>query len=263
VTDLGEPHLAHLGVDKPGGQPVVRVTRNGSRPLTEAEFDRYLADWKIWKRATTLRRLANLMAAWFEGTCTFQPAYNASNPNLETEPLLLHLIRANRAGFFTESSQPGLDGHRGHDGAVRHQRAFVSGWAEAGVTDDLARAFGDDERFIFVVQSEPVPPLRCNDAVTPVTVRERGDGTDRRDVVTVAGTFLGKDYLRAIYQHELRPAAIKAICDAYQVTIIDTEFGGRMRLWEKLDRVLAPRVPRAWRAVVPLRPDPGAASGTP
>lgn len=243
MTDLGEEqHLAHPGAEPAYG--VVRVTEDGGRrPLSEAELDRYEADYEVWQEARTVRELAWLAADWLDGTCTYLPAYLAVNPDRETVPLLPCLLRANRAGYFTDSSQPGTDGFEGIDGIVRHQRAFVSGRAEPDVADRLGRAFGDDARFIYLARAEASSPARYDEDTTPVTVRERGDGSELRDVTTVAGTYITRDHVQALYAYELHPAAVEAICDAYQITIIDTEYGAHDRLWETLDRALADDAP--------------------
>src|SRR6185312_9521071 len=68
---------------------------------------------KLWQFARTLADLGNLTADWLEGVNSYLPAYFPDDdgrirPAGETLPLIPHLARANRNGYVTRGSQPGI-----------------------------------------------------------------------------------------------------------------------------------------------------------
>lgn len=166
---------------------------------------------------------------WLEGNLASQPGYQANcGPEKETRELIPALARANRAGFLTDCSQPGEKPTRGWDGAIWRQRAAVSGFASPQLAERLARAAHDADLMV---------------QITTTTGREHLDDRIRVttcDWETVTG-FGGRRSRRdlAFQYHECSTAAINAVCDAVQVTIVDPEWGRNTALWPLLDDLAA------------------------
>jgi hypothetical protein len=87
-------------------------------------------DAERWRTARTLADLGELTAQWLEGTIasipTVMPGYG---PDEETSELIPVLAACNRAGYITTVSQPGEEPAPGYDGRLWTQRAAVGGFA--------------------------------------------------------------------------------------------------------------------------------------
>ncbi len=102
---------------------------------------------ELWRSARTLRDLGALTARRLEGDIAYQPGYMAPCPDDETAGLIEDLAALNRAGFFTEQSQPGeIVGDW-------CQRAFVAGYADEALSFHLMAALCPTE--LVVVSSPP------------------------------------------------------------------------------------------------------------
>lgn len=87
------------------------------------------ASRRAWEQARTLADLGTLMARWLTGDLKSQPGYEPGcGPEAETRELLAPLAAANRAGYVTTDSQPGLH-HDGRGSTIR-QRAAVCGFVD-------------------------------------------------------------------------------------------------------------------------------------
>lgn len=189
---------------------------------------------QLWQQATTLPELGELMARWLEGDIIRRPGYCGQRPDPETTHLVPVLARLNRAGYVTEGSQPGL-ADWGYDGQWWRQRAGVSGFCDE---DMLARvrAAADDTGLTVIAHRAPdrrrwcSRPWRFPAAGMQVTVAGR-------DPRTVFGARLWLDDLESIFD-EVGRDGFAAVRRAWQVTVVDPEWGRDDRLWSVLDRVV-------------------------
>ena len=83
-----------------------------------------------WRTARTFAQLCTLGADFVSGESPVFPGWMADAVDAETDPYVPLLVAANRAGFLTCASQPGLGPVPDHDGLAKRQRAFVCGFAE-------------------------------------------------------------------------------------------------------------------------------------
>ena len=169
------------------------------------------ADRKLWASARTLTDLGDLTARWLEGGIKSVPGYCGA-PAEETTELSPVLAACNRAGFVTDSSQPGRTGYGWS------QRAAVCGFVTPGTWVRLWAA------------TEGLPLIRSAVRSTRWRIRyktafpvTRCGGT----VFTRFGATLSRRHLSDSWTgygicHE---DAVHAVCDAWQVTLIDTEWG--------------------------------------
>lgn len=185
-------------------------------------------DRALWRAAATLDELGELTAQWLEGSLASQPGYLANcGPDEETTELVPTLAAANRAGWLTDSSQPGWGPGLGYDSAVWCQRAAVEGYAApelAGQVAAAAKAAG-----LLVVthpRASRFPRLRDGVAVTTRAGRP------------VTGFGHRRTYRSLAFQYaECSDTAVAAVCEAVQLTVIDPDWGPRDRLWAVLDQI--------------------------
>jgi hypothetical protein len=186
------------------------------------------ADRKAWYSARTFGDLCELTARWIEGDPGEQPAYYGPS-DIEDPEMVPVLAALNRAGFMTTCSQAGMSGP-GYDEAGWEQCAAVEGFADAATARRLVGIAGTGG--MTVVIHEPPPRwsrrVRYDEAVT-VTWRAGHPYThfgarvpvrDLRDAHVGYGNCHGD--------------AVKALCDAWQVAVIDPEPGRRWLLWAVL-----------------------------
>lgn len=168
------------------------------------------------------------MADWLTGAIESQPGYQPRcGPAPETTGLLDVLATANRSGFLTIGSQPGVDAV-GRDGARWQQHAAVEGFVED--PDLLQRLVG-----------------AASHASVTIILHELGDRpgsgarvvTTRDDApVTAFGGALSRRDLRCIW-HGCHRDALAAVSRATQVTLIDPSPRPSERLWDLLRRQTA------------------------
>lgn len=182
-------------------------------------------DRRCWRAARTLGDLGALTAQWLEGRLTEHPGY-PGGLDPETEPLVPTLAACNRSGLVTISSQPATARERGFDGAWWEQRAFVEGLvADAGVLRRLA-SLADDAGLLCVAHRYC---HGCADCPAGVTVTTR-DG----EPFTRAGMHIPYDDLRLQFEG-CQPAALDAVCSAWQVAVVDPVWGRNAVLWPLLE----------------------------
>jgi hypothetical protein len=166
---------------------------------------------RLWRAVHTVDALGQLMALWLEGHIASQPGYLDYRPDPETDELIPVLAAANRSGFLTTCSQPGLDTSEGH---CVEQRATVSGHiADPALLVRLAVA-ARDAGLIVSIDGQP----GIAEGMVPLTW----------------------DDLRDLWR-PCRRAAIDAIARAAQVTIAAPEIGAAGdRLWDVLAQATTP-----------------------
>jgi hypothetical protein len=191
-------------------------------------------DAELWESAQSLADIGNFTALWLEGQIASQPGYAPGcGPDEETADLIPVLAAANRAGFVTDSSQPG-ESCTGYDGAHWDQRAAVQGLASAEVADRLRSLASPD----LLVQVHDAPRWRFRfDTAIPVTRREGS-------TCTRFGARLPVRHLRDGWTGYGICArdAVREVCAAKQVTIVDPVWGRNDILWPALERFAAQEV---------------------
>jgi hypothetical protein len=192
--------------------------------------------------ARSLADLGELTALWLEGKIMSQPGYCDPDPDEEwgpfpeTRALVPVLAAANRAGFLTSTSQPG--------GSVPGwtQRAAVSGFADNATLARLGAAFAEHPEIYAIITRAPRFLTRHRTA-SPVTRCGTRDCTS-------FGARLSQRFIRdsRTGYGECGREAVRAVCDAWQVTLIDTSWGREPSpLWTVLAEFAgAPRAACPW-----------------
>ena len=179
-------------------------------------------DRRRWASARTLADLGELTAQWLEGSIASQPGYAPGcGPDPETADLIPVLAACNRAGFVTDSSQPGAVGP-GWD-----QRAAAEGFASPQDAERL-RAVAQDAGLLVRVQ-QPTRWRYSRAWAFPVT-------TSGTRYVTCFAVRLPRRHIRDAHLGYgiCHPDAVGAICRARQVAVIDRDWGRNDRLWPAL-----------------------------
>lgn len=172
-------------------------------------------DAHLWHAARTLHDLGALTAQWLEGTISYSPTHG-DRPDQETLPLIPVLAAANRAGFVTHFSQPGLPLANGGG-----QRAAVGGFCDEPLARRIeAAALGTD----LVVLT--TPPGWHSPAYIPITL-------DCGEAFTWIGSTLDAENIDYGYAKDC-PAALDALKAAWQVDVFDPVWGRQDVLWERL-----------------------------
>ncbi|OEJ20814.1 hypothetical protein AR457_41830 (plasmid) [Streptomyces agglomeratus] len=187
-----------------------------------------------WKTAATLTDLGALMALWLEGEISSWPGYAPGyGPDEETRELIPTLAAANRAGYVTISSQPGIDPEPGFDGLIWMQKAAVEGF----VRDyDLLLAL-TDAAYEAGLDVETADTLDTGERGIVVTLR---DGRP----YTCFGGYIDGANLRQTIWPGIGSGALDDVFRAVRVTLAAPEYGAAAgaRVWEVLDSVIG-RVP--------------------
>lgn len=193
-----------------------------------ARLRKIRADRRRWAATESLADLGDLMALWLEGDLIVWPGYAPGfGPEDETTDLIPVLAAANRAGFVTDSSQPGCD--EVIDGVRWQQRAAVTGLvADEQLLARIRRAC--EGAGLLVMLFGPRRGLWSHE--TPATFR---NGV----AVTSFGSQQSARDLRFIWRG-VSPAAMDEVVGAWQVSIIDLEDGRNDRLWPALGEALRP-----------------------
>lgn len=168
-------------------------------------------DAAAWQATTSVKDLGELMARWLEGSIKSWPGYQpGARPDAETRSLIPALARLNRAGFLTDSSQPGLS--RG----AWQQRAAVCGYiADRGLGNRLRAA--------------------ATRAGMVVATRERVVATTRNGKpFTWFGGVMPKRELEFLWRDSIGDGAWSDLERAQPIAFIDPDYGPSNRLWQAL-----------------------------
>ncbi|MET9734540.1 hypothetical protein ABZZ79_29045 [Streptomyces sp. NPDC006458] len=190
------------------------------------------ADRRRWRAASTLAEVGLLMADWLEGAVSVRPGYTTGRGPDGDETvatgLAPTLAGCCRAGYVTDTSQPGHPPLPGRDGGLYAQRAFVTGFiTDPRLLHRLAAAA--DAASLLMVRTDR---LGRGSAVVPVSVR---DG----DPCAFVGRHLDQQNLRHQWAGQVGPGAVSHLVRAAQVSLVDPEWG-RNRLWPFLNTFMAP-----------------------
>jgi Domain of unknown function (DUF6919) len=181
-------------------------------------------DAERWRAARTLADLGELTAQWLEGTIASIPTvWPGCGPDDETVELIPVLAACNRAGYVTTVSQPGEEPGPGYDGRLWTQRAAVQGFASADAIAAL-RACTVGTLLIVLVTGPADNMERDQETRIPVTLA--GDQEN---------TWFGSHLDRGDIEDDqagygiCHPDALDALRAAWQVTIIDPQWGPQRR----------------------------------
>jgi hypothetical protein len=213
-----------------------------------------------WMSAASLAELGELTALWLEGEIGQTPM-NYGPPAEETTELVPFLVAVNRAGFVTDCSQPGMSkpwqgsilGWNAPPGSLWCQRAAVSGFASEEGCHRLA-SLADPGVLCSITVADPVWPVPPGWNVTRI-----GAGANWLEA-TWFGEQIPRAGLEADYGAMCQPAAVAALCDARQVTLIDPAWDRNDRLWPLLERFAASHRGRARSDHARLRQSSSAAT---
>lgn len=194
---------------------------------------------KQWAAARTLDDLGELTAQWLEGRIAYYPRYGVEEdpgPDHETILLVPVLAALNRAGFLTEGSQPGEEPAAGlYDW---QQRATVRGFADDATLARIEAAVRGSGLLLITRRTE-IPPwwhqwlprrlrpmLAFDEGRIPVTATTDGTvhtwlGWLTFDVVATEFDGVGRE-------------AFAEVLDAWQVLVIDPQWGRNDLLWDTL-----------------------------
>jgi hypothetical protein len=185
-------------------------------------------DRKPWASARTLADLGQLTALWLEGDLATVPGY-CGRPAGETGSLVPVLAVLNRAGYVTNGSQPGEAG-RGFNGGWWEQRAAVEGFAGPPVRRLLTAAAR--EAGLIAIAHDPARLPRWRIRYRPRVAVTRQDGQP----VTWFGAHLCRRHPcdSWIGYGACHRYAVNEVCRAWQVTVIDPQWGRPELLWQAL-----------------------------
>lgn len=181
------------------------------------------AERRGWATATSLADVGELVAQWLEGTRQWIPTYSASTPHPETRGhIRAALASVNRAGWVTDSSQPGrqLVGLR--------QRAYASGIAPPALTRYAEHLACDSDVVVLRAVRQP----GCTPAINlAVTVQEGGPGT-------WLGNWAPPEH-DVLLEAPLPPSGAAAVRGAEALQVFDPVWGRDDVLWPWLHRLAA------------------------
>ncbi|MFI7359773.1 DUF6919 domain-containing protein [Streptomyces avidinii] len=186
------------------------------------------ADRRRWRAATTFSELAELTARWLEGDIRTHPGVKPNyGPDDEMQPLIPLMAAANRAGFLTDSFQPGHDA-ADYNGNLWEQRAAVTGFvADPELRTRLAES-AEKAGLLLLVQFP-------DDYQQRGLVVTRVNGMD----YTRYGRTWTRFELRGVWPSSLiNETAFDTVARATQLTIAARAFEPSTTLWTVLDQAL-------------------------
>ncbi|MFD7161287.1 DUF6919 domain-containing protein [Kribbella sp. NPDC059898] len=184
-----------------------------------------------WTTAASFRQLCDLNAQWLEGQLAWHPN-GQGEPDLETLELAPVLVAANRAGFLTDQAQQAIfdlddDGHGGK--VSLDHRAAVQGYV---VDEHLVQALTSTARY-YGLRCIVNRPSNNDREPEPVAVTRRAGRT-----VTEFGVRALPSDIQRSYGSWCSRGASAAMNAAYQVTIVDQDWGSSAVLWPALLKAL-------------------------
>lgn len=165
---------------------------------------------RVWKDAETADDLAESMIGFLRGRLGWCPSHGGPAEE-ETDDIVEYLVRFNRAGFLTETSQPTDSG----DGW--EQIAYVAGWARESVARRIERI-----------------ALRGSLGVVltaPGTTGGRGRYGDLHPFVE---GYPEPSWVEEVWGQCLNQRALRIILTSWHVVAFDTNDRDPMRLWRNL-----------------------------
>ncbi|MCA9001435.1 MAG: hypothetical protein KDB61_05900 [Planctomycetes bacterium] len=174
--------------------------------------------WQRWQKATSYRELCLLAVEFLDGDLPAFPGWMAPDIDEETDPWVPQLVAANQRGFLTTASQPGGCPPLSHDALPWRQRAFVVGFAPAGLVEELRGQVKGTRLSLFDFESSAA-------GGEPIGVLQQGP----RESLFV-GTGEGPAEL-AIFAEFVSPAALRELAETRYLCLVDPEWGRDDLLW--------------------------------
>lgn len=216
VRTAGSTRPDHaLGVMGEGRALLARWREAGRRRRTEV---------RAWQSARTIEDMAVLTDQWLRGLLLLHPNGHHRGPDPETLPL----ADVNRAGILTIQSQPG-ELAAFHELPWR-QRAFVTAFiADPTLARTLCAGAAEAGLVVRAYRPGRVDENGKRGAVDVTTWGAR--------VNTGTGNRVPPRAVRRILPG-CRPQAVRAVRDAWQITVIDPVLGRNTLLWPVLRRLV-------------------------
>ncbi len=200
---------------------------------------------ELWLATRSLSELGELTASWLEGRIGYLTSGATPQPDDEIWALVPALAAVNRAGFVTDSSQPGQPAGARSPGWI--QRAAVTGFCDYDTKNRIA-ALG--LKTDLVALASP-PGAEFDLSMTAINarlfkmdwvVRMSGahvcvSSNGERGVSHVGGR-LDDAYIDRVYGGEVHPDGVRALHEAWQVAIVDPVWGRNDLLWPRLVEAL-------------------------
>jgi hypothetical protein len=208
-------------------------------------------DREQWAAACTLAEVGELTARWLEGGIASQPGYYGTS-DIEDPALVPLLAKLNRARFVTTGSQIGILKRDG-EGTSAEQRAAVEGFASWAVAERIETAAVHADLIAIVHDPAYLPRWRYYYGEAQVVTKVNGQR------LTCFGVQVPRRHIRDPYLGYgiCRRGAVKDLCNAWQVTVIDPEWGRPDALWRTLAEVALPSFARRHHIVVQSAPPEG------
>jgi hypothetical protein len=190
------------------------------------------ADRAAWSSARNLAQLGELNARWWEGSIQSRPGF-CGRPYEDQEQLAPVIAKLNRAGFLTEACEAAYIS-QGRDGASWLHRAAVQGFASQAVAERIEIAALDAGLTVVLHDPDYLPRRDAyyGEAV-PVTMV---DGARHAEF----GVQLPARDIR--HWHVgwgiCHPKAVNALCGAWQIAVIDPDWGRADYLWDVLNAAI-------------------------
>lgn len=181
-----------------------------------------------WKDATSVADLGELTAQWLEGRIRRHPGtVGRGGPEKETRHLVPVLAAANRAGYLTDGSQPGLPPQRGRKKRMFQQRAGVEGYITNPTLLRRITAAAKSAQLTVITY----PPGTGQQWGVPVTEVEG-------EPFTWFGNWFGiQDHIETGWQG-VGEGAVRDLRTATYLTLIDPQWGRDTVLWPALARAI-------------------------
>lgn len=171
-----------------------------------------------WTKAKSLSDLSELTAQWLLGLVVDHPCHFGP-PDDETKKITQTLVRMNRSGLMTDTSQPGKPFHDGNA-----QRACFSGFCEEVLAMAVASLTLSTDLIVLVF-----PPDSGGGYQIPITLEDyhpfTWHGSYDEQVVEPFGQALG---IRGI----------NALRMAWYVVVIDPVWGRQRYIWQQVEKVI-------------------------
>lgn len=165
--------------------------------------------------------MGELMARWLEGDITYQPGYGGEGPDSETDPLVAGLAAVNRAGYVTTFSQPG---------------EMVEDWFQRAAVDGFCDEATATRIYDGVLETEVIPLVWQPGAMSDLhQIPVSREGTHQN---TWCGHPFDAENIGSLLGPAVHPEGLAAIHGAFQVVLIDPEWGRNDLLWPSLASAL-------------------------
>lgn len=182
----------------------------------------------VWRSAASITDLGKAMGDWLEGRTVSRPGYEQGySVDGETSHLVPTLAAVNRAGYLTDSSQPGESG-TAYDGRPYRQRAGVTGHIAAG--DPLLRSLMDGARSAGITVVAKGPGVSVGSRHGMVVTEWGGEP------YTGFGAVTSRRQTDAIWDGVGRSAR-QHLLKGVALTLVDPVWGRDTVLWPLLARV--------------------------